>query len=992
MYGFQKSVGRTALFLSLLSTAATGAYAQTVPADTAPGQAATADQAPATLPDDTADAAPAKDIVITGSRISRKDYTADSPILTVNNDALSRSGAPTVEAGLNSLPQFQPSAGAAQSFPPRGGQANINLRGLGTNRALVLMDGRRIVPANPDGTVDVNIIPQQLIQNVETITGGASTAYGSDAMAGVVNFRLRQDFTGLQITGNTGITEKGDAATYDLSGIAGVKLGDRGNITGFVSYSQRDAAYRGDRAFFNKNGSSNLAFIPQGLADLSTTPISQGAVDALFAKYGVAAGTVTGRAFGFNADGSLFTTANNPIANYHGDTSSDIRIQNNSVLYNTGSPYVLQIPLKRLSTYLAGNYDITPDVNLYANVLYTQYKADVQYSVPAIGGMGQTAFIPVTNPFIPGDLRTLLNARGANANANFLFRNSAPEFGPRVQAQDYHIFQSTLGLKGTIPGSKITYDIYGAYGETRNNETFEGGLSFTALNSLLFAPDGGASKCSGGFNPFGENAVSASCIAYLSRSPVNHLKLTQGVIEATVQGPIFDLPAGELRFAAGGTYRRNTYNLQADASLASGDITGYGTFGSGGGHDAVKEAFGELLIPVIHNTPFIEELNLDLAARYSDYDSIGGLATYKADFDWKVAQPIRFRGGYSRAARAPSLGELYGAPATASVQIGNPPVAGDPCDVRGSVRKNAGSNAGAIQALCIAQGVTAAQYPTFQYNNVTVFAINRGNPNLEAEKADTFSFGTVLSSPFKGPVLSHITASIDYYSIKINNAIGTLSLQTSLNRCFSAATNPTFSPTNFYCQQLPRQPGGFLATATQPLLNQAGFKTTGIDGQVDWRIDMADLGVSNTQLDLNFAGTYVDSFKVQELPGAPILDYSGTTGPVSSAPVYPKFKSTMTTTVKVGPVSLSGKWRHISSVIDFSQVTNPASTVQGVPTYDYFDADLRFDVGKNFQLTFGMINIGDRQPSQVGTAFGNTDFATYDVLGRRFYAGFRAKF
>ena len=176
------------------------------------------------------------------------------------------------------------------------------------------------------------------------------------------------------------------------------------------------------------------------------------------------------------------------------------------------------------------------------------------------------------------------------------------------------------------------------------------------------------------------------------------------------------------------------------------------------------------------------------------------------------------------------------------------------------------------------------------------------------------------------------------------------------------------------------------------MLNQAGFKTTGIDVQVDYRLNLADLGVRDTSLNLNFAGTYVDKFEVQQVVGAPVLNYVGTTGPVSSAPIYPRFKSITTGSIQFSALTLTGRWRHTSSVLDFSRLTNPASTVQGVPEYNYFDADVRLAAGPNYELQVGITNIGDRIPPQVGTGFGNTDFATFDTIGRRFFMTVRAKF
>jgi outer membrane receptor protein involved in Fe transport len=979
------------LLFVLLSTSANIALAQTLPPSAEP-------EVPAPTPPQGGVTTPTQDIIVTGSRIARKDYTAESPTLTMSDAQLARSGAPTLEQALNQLPQFTASFGQASAFPSRGGQAFINLRGLGTNRALVLLDGRRIVPSNADGTIDTNILPQQLIANVETITGGASTAYGSDAMAGVVNFRLRQNFTGVQLYSQIGVTDKGDGSTYDLSGMAGTAFADgRGHAIIFFGYTNRQPIYRGDRAFFTRNGSTNLAFLPQGLVDLSSAPPSQAAVNTVFAKYGAGAGTVTGKTYGFNPNGTLFTAANNPIVNYQGAPDEQIRFQNNTVQFNSGDVYDIQIPLQRYSVYGMTDFRASDAADLYLQGNYVHYTALVQRSYAFVGGQGQTQTIPVSNPFIPADLKTLLASR-ANPTAPFIYRSSTLQFGPRQQPQDWTLYQITGGVKGTIPGSSITYDVYGSYGHTRQIEQFRNGLSFSALTNLLNAPDGGASLCAGGFNPFGNNPVSASCSAYLKRVASNETDLSQTVFEGTVQGPMFNLPAGSARFAAGAEYRRNSYATVADPLLSSGDSIGFGISGNAHGSDTVKEVYGELLLPIIHDTPLIQEFNLDLAARYSSYRTIGGVGTYKADFDWKVFQPLRLRGGYSRAVRAPSLGDLYGAPTTASVTVGTPVVngvavaAGDPCDVRGAVRKNAGANAAAIRSLCLAQGVPLASVDTFQYNNVTLFTVDQGNPNLKEEKADTFSIGGVLTSPFHSPFASHLSVSVDYYSIKISNAIGLLGLATSLNRCFSAASNPTFSNDNIYCQQLPRKSDGFIATGLEPLLNQASFKTAGIDGQLDWRLNLAEIGGPQHVINLNLAGTYVLEYLEQDLPGATTLDYAGTTGPVASGPVFPKFRSIASLGYDIGNFGITAKWRHMSGMRDFSTLTNPASTIQGVPAYDYFDASVRFEISRGTDFQLGVLNIADKQPPLVGTAFGNTDQSTYDVVGRRFYVSVHYKF
>jgi outer membrane receptor protein involved in Fe transport len=518
---------------------------------------------------------------------------------------------------------------------------------------------------------------------------------------------------------------------------------------------------------------------------------------------------------------------------------------------------------------------------------------------------------------------------------------------------------------------------------------------------LLRAPDGGASVCTGGLNLFGLQPISDSCLAYIGRVPSTRTRLKQQVIEGTVQGGIAELPAGDIRFALGGDYRRNSYALTPDADLVAGTIAGSPPTLPSAGAQSVYEGYAEVLLPLIHETPLVKRLDVTLGYRYSRYNRLGGAHTYKADVDWTVVENLKLRGGYSRAIRAPSLADLYAARNTVNVTVGSPLGAGgaatfngDPCDVRGLYRQ--GANAAAIKTLCLAQGVPAAQIDSFIYSSTNIVGTNEGNPNLHEEKADTFSVGAVVRSPFSSPWVSGLRASVDYYNIRIKDAVGQLSTATSIARCFNGdgVSNPSFDPANAYCGYIRRDALGNPTQGIIPTLNLASYKTAGVDLQLDWSLDLGNVGVGVNagRIDLNFAGTLLDEFSVVSLPGAQAQDFAGYTSGAISGGVLPKFRSFTSASYTLGGATLGLRWRHLSSVQDASKVTNPASAIAGVRAYDYFDLFFRGQVSPRFELRGGINNLADKGPPAIGTAPGATDTNSYDVVGRSFFLGVRASF
>ncbi|MES3027740.1 MAG: TonB-dependent receptor [Pseudomonadota bacterium] len=953
-----------------------------------------------TAPDTAADAV--EEVIVTGSRIARRDYAAESPIVTVGQDVLKSSGAVTVEASLNQLPQFTASAGAGTGGAGnanRGGQASANLRSLGPQRTLVLLDGRRMQPSNADGTVDLNTLPDMLIDNVEVITGGASAAYGSDAVAGVVNFKLKRNIDGMIVDAQYGVTGEGDGETLNLGVAIGSKFAeDRGGAMLAISFADRKPVYAPDRDFFKY--SKVTTALPQGVLQVVATNLpTQAAVNGVFAGYGATTPVLRTNDIGFNVDGTLFSRGN-PIANFT-DPATHIYNDGRTLGYSTGDFGYLQMPLRRYSAFGSAHYEINEHVEAYGQALFTDYKATFGIAAPVLGGSsGPVAPIPVTNPFIPTDLATLLASR-PNPTAPFYLTKRLDDVGLRQQTNQYTVYQLLGGLRGSLPDHDITWDVYGSYGSTQANVTDRGYPSLPGISTLLAAPDGGRSICEGGFNPFGTQALSAACQTYLERTITSVTDVKQTVLEGSAQGHLFEVPAGDVRFAVGADYRENTFDYQPDALAITGELVNFAPVRPTSGSTKVSEIYGEVLVPLLKDQPWVQSLELSAAYRYSHYNTVGGVHTYKTDLSWEVSDWVRLRGGYSRAVRAPNIGELYAALVQSAQSLGavGPIGSGDPCDVRGGYRAPSAAGAAQVRALCLAQGVPTAVIDTYRDTNAQVTFNTSGNPKLEEEKADTFSIGAVLRSPFENPLFSNATLSIDYYNIDLKGAVGTVTAPVAVSKCYNAdGSNPTYDPSNLYCGLVNRRPeSGLIGVVQSPLLNLGGYKTAGVDVQADWSIHLADLGVFGDDpgtLKLGAVVSYLDTFQIQNLPNGRYQEYAGTIlntqiDPLSSA--RPRWKSTASVAYVRDSFDVQMRWRWIDAMTNAGNVGN-TGTARGVGEVSYYDLVGQYTLKDGVQLRAGVINLTDKQAPQVGSVIGNTDYSTYDLVGRRFYVGARLRF
>ena len=881
--------------------------------------ATAAGQAPLAIAQDADDDA-VEEIVVTGSRIVRRDFQSASPIATVDAELFEQTGAITVESVLNTLPQFVPAITSSSNNPSNGGQANVSLRGLGTERTLILIDGRRVTPSNASGVVDLNIIPASLIQTVEIITGGASAVYGSDAIGGVVNFKLK-DFSGIEVSAGYGETAESDGDQTTISLTAGTGFMDgRGHVMGNVSYIDRGQVLHGDREFSKvalgysvANGflPSGSATIPQGRFDTTTSNLpSVAAIDALFGGYGVAAGTVgQGANFGFNNDGTIFSISPT-VENFTGDPA--LNTNPGSFNYNFAPVNALQLPLDRTSFFGKVSFDLTDSLEIYAQMLYTDYEVYSQLAASPATSLS----VPVTNPNIPADLQTLLASRTmidpvtmlpvSGAAENFTFRRRMLESGPRSRTTDYTVQQYTVGLAGDL-ANEWTFDVFASYGDVETTETQGGNLSRSAYQELLEAPDGGQALC-GGFNPFGINQISSECASYMAVNAVNTRGGRMRNIEANIQGPVMSLPAGELVLATGAAYKSDFSFESFDDVLRTGDVIGFNADDNINAQTDVAEIYFEALVPIV------ESFEATVGYRLSDYSTAGTVESYKGELMWSPTDSILLRGTYQRAVRAPSVDELF-SPITESF----PAIDEDPCS-NDSAARTTGPNVLQVEQLCVDQGIPATALPVYNYANQQVAGgLSGGNPNLMEETADTYSFGVVFQSPFEG-ALGGFQASIDYYQIEIEDAIAVVDASTFVARCYDAEYNPSFTNSNVFCGFFNRDPStSEIIDASELNENLARFEAAGIDVQVDWAGE-----VGPGTLSANWIATHLTTWDRQALPGDPFVDLTGTIGnrSISSVGVArPDWKWTFNTDYRMENLGFNLRWRYIDAMIDDTQPT-----------------------------------------------------------------------
>lgn len=882
------------------------------------------------------------EIVVTGTRVERQNLQAPSPVTSIDSESLSIVNTINTEQFINSLPQVIPAFDGTSNNPGTG-TATVSLRGLGSQRTLVLVDGYRFVSANGDGVVDLNSIPSALVKRVDIVTGGASAVYGSDAMAGVVNFVLDSEFEGVEVEGSYEASDRGDAGIYN----AGITLGGnfdngRGNATIHAGYSQRDAVFQGDRDFSAvANDDNGTGFDPFGSSGVPGT--------RLFDSFTFPDGS-TGSAT-FDANGVI-----TPWINSGPDTTR----------YNYAPVNYLQLPQERYTLAAFGKYDISDTVTAKLRGIFTSNTVPQELAPTPI--FTSVTVDLTTNPFLDDVSRAVLTNTAADPTAYAVYIGRRMlETGARNTDQELQSMQISGDLSGQW-SEDWDWDVHGHISRSSGSIVQTGNVSISAFQRVV---------ASGECNIFGSGNFSAECADEVRRTGIIQQVSEQRSLVATTDGPVKGIqsPGAEnpLSLVMGAEYRQEDFDFRPDSVLGP-DVAGFNQSLPVEGDFNTYEVFGEAYLPLIEGAAFAEELSLNGAYRYSDYSTVGGVSSYAIGAEWAPISDIRFRGQIQRSVRAPNVQELF------SPQTNGFPGATDPC-----------SSGTGSASICAATGVPAGIFGTNFQANSQLEGLFGGNPNLDAETSDTLTLGFV-AQPSAVPGL---TVTVDYYDIQVDDAIGTIPIQTVLNGCYDGS-NPA------YCDLVNRSPAGLIDFVELTNANVAFLGVEGIDVEVDYQFDADQIGLGalGGEFGFNIVGGYKLKSDFQALITDPVIDcvgYMGGRAGLCGEP-DPVWKHTATMRYVKGPVLTSLRWRYLSNVEvdDELDGLDPSELfVSDTGAKSYFDLSSQWDITDNFQLSGGIINLLDTDPPVLGDCCSqqaNTYPATYNPFGRKLFLGGKMRF
>jgi outer membrane receptor protein involved in Fe transport len=981
----------------------------------------------------------AADIVVTGSRIARNGFDASTPVSVVDATDVKLSGNVNIEKTLAQLPQAVGSQfGSATSNTVPGGFADVNLRGFGSTRNLVLVNGRRYAIYGPEQVVDLNTIPSSLIARTEIVTGGSSAVYGSDAITGVVNFIMRDDFEGVEARAQVNMDRPTGTPVYNVDLTMGGNFAEgRGNLVVSGNYLKRGSITRGKRGGFAFDSLNDGCIVPgSGGHDRAGTPFAPAAGQGCVAGGGelgfVAGGSgdiPNGRFSGIPAFGGTNAALNAAYANAglsaltsRGFTFNDAGTTARPQItpqddFNLGPDNYLIQPQKRWMINSFGHYDFTDAITGYMELHYSNNVVNARLAPTNVGA---PTLLNVNNPYLTPQLQEVLRQldlaeRGTTTVTSGTATRTTTagdglavvtagrrysEVGARLASERRNVFRGAWGLKGNIGSvsdnvlTDLKFDAYYTYARSEDTLLLQNAISRSRLQASLLSVNGAAPVC----NIFGQN-VSEACASAIRISATNSTIATQQVAQGSVTGTLFRLPAGPVGFSTGYEWRKTSASFTPDSFLSSGDVAGFNPGLPTRGSVSVNEIFGELRVPLIHDTPFIDSLVANGGFRYSDYSlaGIGGQWTYLGGLDWRVNRDLAFRGQYQRAIRAPNVNELYGG---VTRVVG---VATDPC----SSRAPAAQRTDAVRAVCVATGVPAGAVFTdaVQPNNIMPADFG-GNVNLGAEKSDTFTVGAVFTPAFAPKLF----ISVDYFNISLDGAISSLGggLQNTLNLCYSVVQDANSE----FCRAVTRNPNTgeindpFVAQIRNA--NTGKLKTSGIDFAVRYSFT-TDFGFpglgGNSSFDISSNITYLDDFTSTPVAALPDIqnECAGSYGPTCGQPL-PRWRATSRITWNVEDFSLSLRHRYLGKVTTDRYVVPNRQGSANAPRLDSFAYPVLndqnyFDLSFNYKLREGMEIFGgannmfnNKPPVTTQGPNANTFSATYDVLGTEFFLGASLKF
>lgn len=990
----------------------------------------------------TAGAASAQDnaveeVIVTGSRIRSANVESVSPIVQVGGEEFAARGAARTEDVVNALPQVFAAQGAAASNEATG-TAQVDLRGLSPTRTLVLVNGRRLPYGSPKAVAsDLNQVPSALIKSVEVLTGGASAVYGSDAIAGVVNFKLLDNFEGIKLeasygtyqhhNGNKGIQEllrKNDALvpgaypspdstvwngfTQDYSIVAGVNGADgRANITAYATYRKVNAITQADYDY------SSCA--------LGTT--------------GPGGGQYSCSGSGFNDPANFSNTSG-----LTGVPTSFLPRNGEFVAgretFNFAPYNYYQRPDQRYTFGAVGHYEINDHFKPYFEVGFMQDRSTAQIAPGTVSGgiYGSAGGVNCDNALLSAQQANFL-CSAAGLSTVGVYDVSGAYVGPQDVAEGIVVsrrnveggnrqddlrhttFRLVGGMSGEI-NEAFSYDFSASYANVSYRSRFTGdanqqrvanamnavfdrrigsatyGQVVCAINADAVASNNDAS-CSP-LNYF-SGAASPEAIDYIaeSKSITGDTSLTNIIFSVSGDlgeyGVVSPMATNGVGVAFGAEYRKNTLDLEPDEAYQNAVSPEYPVHGT----TSVKELFAEINAPLVEDRQFVRLLSFEGAYRYSDYNTGFKTDAYKAGLNWSPVRDLRFRASYQRAVRAPNVVELFSSQSLFEVELTE--LANglyDPC---------AGVVPFGTLEECARTGVTAAQYgkiidnPAGQFNSLI-----GGNTELSPEKADTYSVGAVIQPSFA----PGLTISLDYFNIKVANLIGSVNPNLALTNCMATGDAS-------FCDRIHRGAGGSLFLTDDGYferfnLNTGSLKTSGLDVSVDYRLDLADVGAPDMgMVNFNLVGTWLDKYTTKPLPSSPasdIYECTGLYGGLCGRPRPEWRHKLLTTWNSPWDVQLNLTWRYISSV-KISQTSDQpalsgsyAELNRVLKSRNYFDLSAAYQIRENVSLRAGVNNLFDKDPPLTTTAAiedggnGNTYPQFYDATGRYLFGSIQVTF
>jgi len=907
-------------------------------------------------------------IEVTGSRIKRTDMETSSPVSVTSSEDIKLSGFTRIEDLMNSLPQIEASNTAFDSNGATG-TASIDLRGMGTSRTLVLINGRRMQPGGVYSQApDINQIPAALVKRVEVLTGGGSSTYGADAVAGVVNFVMDNDFEGFEFTvgasgyqhnnsndyiqglmderdfdypaGGSGID--GKTYNFDLS-FGGDFADDKGHAVAYATYRKVNELRQEARDY------SSCALNSAGTS-------CGGSGNAIIPNF----------YFGGVDDGAFDWTNWDYLTLTEGSNFQ----QSEGNIYNYAPVNHFMRPDERITLGTFIDYEINDHATTYLEASYMNDRTVAQIAESGTF-FAETYILPVSqlNSAQQAYVQDQFGLGSNDEFATYIGKRNV-EGGPRASQLAHNSYRIVTGIKGDI-NDNWYYDASFQYGATDSsaaylNDFFAPRIA-TAVNDASCAAD---SDCIP-YDVFTYQGVTEEAAASLTGTAILNGNTTEMIFNAYVSGELdFSMPSADTPIAAvfGAEYREEKFSRLSDEVFAKGLLLGQGgeTTSIEGGYDVI-EIFGELSIPLIEDAALAESLILELGGRFSDYSTSGDEPTYKVAIDWTVVEDWKIRASYNRAVRAPNVSELF-APQSNGLWSGS-----DPC---------AGDSPSQTAAQCANSGVTAAQYgnitasPASQYNGVF-----GGNPDLQPEVADTISVG-VVANPF-----DNFNFSVDYWDIQLEEVIGTVGAELTVEQCGITGDAA-------YCDNVNRSASGSLWLGNSGFVqatavNLAKRHWRGVDLSANYTLEALG-GTFTTSL----VGTYMLKKEYEQLPGFPDATFDCVGNIDNGCFAQPEWRHTAKLTYDMDTFwTASIHWRYFGEV-SYSEDADEL-VGDGISAQSYIDLKAAFDVTDNVGVLVGMNNVLDKEPPMVGGTLstnGNAIVGFYDTLGRYLHASVTVKF